>query len=280
VADLIAGGGIDGRSAIREAKCARVGNLAASPTSASSRAAPDGPIPCRSVNVVPVAASSAVSSLLAALLRWQLRSRSLISSGATRRRALPAASRGRTRASSALAWAADRLLWAPPGMSPGQQLVQLGDHPGVVFAQRPAAVGQDPQHRQLLVIGDLAQPGHPGSGQGDRMRVGGVGLAALPGSKDPGAGGQPGRHIHDPLAPGQQPAGDVPADALAAQDRIWAMRLDFITLSDPEHRGERAQRRTDRRISLIQRRPRRLSNVTGLAVWEGGISSHAPRFCG
>jgi hypothetical protein len=135
VADLIAGGGIDGRSAIREAKCARVGNLAASPTSASSRAAPDGPIPCRSVNVVPVAASSAVSSLLAALLRWQLRSRSLISSGATRRRALPAASRGRTRASSALAWAADRLLWAPPGMSPGQQLVQLGDHPGMVFAQ-------------------------------------------------------------------------------------------------------------------------------------------------
>ena len=31
---------------------------------------------------------------------------------------------------------------------------------------------------------------------------------------------------------------------------------------------------------LIQRRPRRLSNVTGLAVWEGGISLHAPRFCG
>ena len=34
------------------------------------------------------------------------------------------------------------------------------------------------------------------------------------------------------------------------------------------------------RILLIQRRPRRLSNVTGLAVWEGWISSHAPRFCG
>jgi hypothetical protein len=75
-------------------------------------------------------------------------------------------------------------------MSPGQQLVQLGDHPGVVFAQRPAAAGQDPQHRQLLVIGDLAQAGHPGSGQGDRMRVGRVGLAALPGSEDAGAGRQ------------------------------------------------------------------------------------------
>ena len=59
---------------------------------------------------------------------------------------------------------------APPGMSPGQQLVQLGDHPGVIFAQRPAAAGQAPQHRELLVIGDLAQAGHPGSGQGDRVR--------------------------------------------------------------------------------------------------------------
>ena len=36
----------------------------------SSRAAPEGPIPCRLVSVLPVAASRAFSSLFAAFLRW------------------------------------------------------------------------------------------------------------------------------------------------------------------------------------------------------------------
>jgi len=54
----------------QEAKCARVGNRVMSSASISSRAAPDGPIPCRLVSVVPVARSSAVSSLSAALVRW------------------------------------------------------------------------------------------------------------------------------------------------------------------------------------------------------------------
>jgi hypothetical protein len=53
------------------------------------------------------------------------------------------------------------------------------------FAQQAAAVGQDPQHRELLVTGDLAQPGRPGGGQRDRVRVG---LTALAGAKDLGAG--------------------------------------------------------------------------------------------
>jgi hypothetical protein len=38
------------------------------------------------------------------------------SSAATRRLVLPAASRGRTLASRALAWAAERSFFAPPGM--------------------------------------------------------------------------------------------------------------------------------------------------------------------
>jgi hypothetical protein len=67
VADLVAGEGVDRRGAVPEAKCALVGNLVTSATSTSSRAAPEGPIPCR---VVPVDLSSAVSSLFAALLRW------------------------------------------------------------------------------------------------------------------------------------------------------------------------------------------------------------------
>jgi hypothetical protein len=97
----------------QDAKCARVGNRVMSPVSISSRAAPEGPIPCRLVSVVPVAASSAASSLSAALVRWQARSRSLVSPAATCRRARPAASRGQTLASSALAWAADKLFVAP-----------------------------------------------------------------------------------------------------------------------------------------------------------------------
>jgi hypothetical protein len=80
----------------------------------------------------------------------------------------------------------------PPGDELEQQLVQLGDHPGVVFAQRAAAVGQDPQHRELLVNDHPAQAGHPGRGQRHQMRVGGIGLAALPGGEHPGAGRQSG----------------------------------------------------------------------------------------
>jgi hypothetical protein len=55
----------------------------------------------------------------------------------------------------------------------------------MVFAQGAAAIGQDPQHRELLVTGNPAQAGHPGGGQRDRVRIGRVGLAALPGSEYP-----------------------------------------------------------------------------------------------
>ena len=48
-----------------------------------------------------------------------------------------------------------------------QQLVQLTDHPDVVFAQGPAPVSQDPQHHQLLVGDHRAQPRHTGGGQRD-----------------------------------------------------------------------------------------------------------------
>ena len=54
----------------QEAKCAFEGNRVMPAASTSSRAAPEGPIPCRPVSVVPVAASSAASSLFAAFLRW------------------------------------------------------------------------------------------------------------------------------------------------------------------------------------------------------------------
>lgn len=54
----------------QDAKCPRVGNLVMSPTSTSSRAAREGPVPCSSIRVVPVVATSCLSSLLVAFLRW------------------------------------------------------------------------------------------------------------------------------------------------------------------------------------------------------------------
>jgi len=54
----------------QDAKCALFGKRVMSPTSTSSRAAPEGPMPCRSIRVVPVALTISVSSLLAVFLRW------------------------------------------------------------------------------------------------------------------------------------------------------------------------------------------------------------------
>jgi NAD(P)-dependent dehydrogenase (short-subunit alcohol dehydrogenase family) len=117
-----------------------------------------------------------------------------------------------------------QVLLGPAGDELEQQLMQLGDHPGVVFTQRPAAVGQDPQHGQLLVTGHRAKTGHAGRGERDGVRIGGVGLAALPGGEHPGPGGQLGRDIDDVLAVGEQPVRQVPADALASLDRPGPFR--------------------------------------------------------
>jgi len=98
------------------------------------------------------------------------------------------------------------------------QLVQLGSHPGVVLAQGAATVDQQTQHGQLLVIDHRPQPGHPGADQGDGVRVGGVGLAALTGGEGAHPRGQLRRDVDDLLAVGQEPQRDVPAEAVAALD--------------------------------------------------------------
>jgi hypothetical protein len=51
---------------VHEAKWPLAGNRVMSSTSTSSRAAPDGPMPCRSSSAVPVVLTSATSSLFAA----------------------------------------------------------------------------------------------------------------------------------------------------------------------------------------------------------------------
>jgi hypothetical protein len=95
-------------------------------------------------------------------------------------------------------------------------VVQLRHHPGVVLPERPAPVGQHPQDGELLVVDDRSQAGHPGADQGDGVRVGGVGLAALPGAEHARPRGHLRRHVDDLLAVGEQSGGDVPPDTAAA----------------------------------------------------------------
>ena len=70
----------------QEAKCPRLAKRWMSPTSPMRRAAPDGPMPLRFCRLLPVASTSSVSSLFAALIFLSTWTSSLISSEASRRR--------------------------------------------------------------------------------------------------------------------------------------------------------------------------------------------------
>jgi hypothetical protein len=86
-----------------------------------------------------------------------------------------------------------------------QELVELGGHPGVVLAERPAPVDQDPQDRELLIVDDRPQPRHSGADQCHRMGVGCVGLAALSGAEHPSPRGHLRRNVDHGLIVGEQP---------------------------------------------------------------------------
>jgi hypothetical protein len=49
----------------------------------------------------------------------------------------------------------------------------------VFLTQRTASVDQQPQHRELMVIHDRTQSGHPAPAQRYRVRVSGVGLTTM-----------------------------------------------------------------------------------------------------
>ena len=100
-----------------------------------------------------------------------------------------------------------------------QQLMDLGDHPVMVLTESAAAVSQDPQQVVLLVVDDRPQTVHPHRDHGDRVRIVGVGLAALAGVEHPQPCRQLRRYVHHLFAGPDQPARDVPADPVAALDR-------------------------------------------------------------
>jgi hypothetical protein len=74
-------------------------------------------MPCSCNSVDPRASTRTAISFLLTLILRSMPSSSVISSAASRRRVLPAMSRGRVVASSARACAADRNCFAPPGIS-------------------------------------------------------------------------------------------------------------------------------------------------------------------
>lgn len=144
------------------------------------------------------------------------------SSAAIWRRVLPAGSRGRTVASRTRNWAADFHRRAA-----GDQLQKQPVHP--VQRLRPGggqlvtAVTQQPQHGEVRIGAEFAQPLVAQRDHDDRMSVGGVGLAALAGIKHSGPSGQFRWDIQHPLAAGQQPLRQRPADPIGAFHRPYPL---------------------------------------------------------
>ena len=133
--------------------------------------------------------------------------------------ACPTMSRGRTVSSSARACGADRNFFAPPGISSSSSWCSRLT---VSVRARPSSSRRSTSSRNATVVSSTATCRRPrlrSAGHGDAVRVDRVGLAALAGGEHPHPRGQLRRHVHHGLAVGDQPLGDVPADAVAALDR-------------------------------------------------------------
>jgi hypothetical protein len=156
---------------------------------------------------------------LATLIFLSITVSSWINSEASQRRVLPTTSRGRTVLSRARACWADRYFFAPPGNQLEQQMVQPGDDLGARPAELVAAVQQQAHRHGGVIDDDLPQTRGAQHDHGDAAGVDRVDLAALAGGEHPGSGGQLRRHLDDGLTIGEQPLGDVPADAVATLHR-------------------------------------------------------------
>ena len=99
-----------------------------------------------------------------------------------------------------------------------------------VHRQRPRGaelvtpVGQQPQRHGGVIHHHLAQARGAQRHHRDRVRVGGVGLAALPGGEHPGSRGQLGRYVHHRLTVGDQALRQMTAHARTSLDRPQTLR--------------------------------------------------------
>jgi hypothetical protein len=114
VAGLAAGGGVQRRGAVPGGEPVAAGEPVDVADVGEQPGGPDGPMPCRSIRVDPRAVTSSVSSLSRARVFLSMASSSPASSAASRRRVLPARSRGLTVASSVRACRAETVPVACP----------------------------------------------------------------------------------------------------------------------------------------------------------------------
>jgi Major Facilitator Superfamily len=84
---------------------------------------------------------------------------------------------------------------------------------------RTFSATQQPQRGQLRIRGHFPQSLVPQRHHHDRVRVRGIGLAALASVKDPGPGRQLGRHIQHSFAAGHQPLHQRTADPVRSLHR-------------------------------------------------------------
>lgn len=135
-----------------------------SPTSASSRAGADGPMPVSSSNVEPRSVTNPVSSFLMVLIFLSMPSSSTINSTASRRRVLPTRSLGLVVAMRLRACGADRNCFAPPGNSSSRS--RCSRLTVCVLARR---AHRDGRPTSPSPPGRHQRP--PGQGQGQRLHT-------------------------------------------------------------------------------------------------------------
>jgi len=176
-------------------------------------------MPLRSSRLLPVASTSAVNWEPAVLILRSIAARSVIISDASRRRVRPTTSRGSDRGQQGACLGRGQELLRPTRQEFQQESVQPVHGVGARGAELVPAIHQQPKRDQVVVGGDLPQRRGAQRDNGDGVRIGGVGLAALPGGEHPGSRRQLRGNVHDRLPIGDQALRDVLADAVAPFDR-------------------------------------------------------------
>jgi hypothetical protein len=131
----------------------------------------------------------------------------------------------------------------PAGDQLGEQPLQPVHRLHPTLGQLVAAVGQQPQRDQRLVVTKLVQPPAAHRHHRHRVRAGRVGLAGVAGVEHPHPRGQLRRHVDHDLPVGQQPLGQRPACSVRALDRPPAVRplLPHVAQHQPVPRGVGAE---------------------------------------
>ncbi len=168
---------------------------------------------------LPVAVDEFVSCLLAVLIFLSMRGEFGDQLGGQPPAGAPDDVAGPDRVEQGRAWAADRNFFAPPGMSSSSSLCMPVDGLGAVPAQ-PSR--RSTNSRSATVVSSTATWRKPllrNAATRHRVRVDGIGFAALAGVEHPRPRRQLRRHVDHGLTIGDQALGEVPADSVAALDR-------------------------------------------------------------